>query len=63
MRTFTTVHRPKDHRALFDGGELGPFPTEIDLARALLERGVDLKKYAHESRGNEGLCVVQWWLA
>ena len=61
---FVTVHRPKQHSAgttLLCTDLVEPKPTEVELVRALYQKGICIKAYEYyDNRGNEKFSVICW---
>jgi len=53
--------KPREHRAMYDGNEYGPMPTEIQLVQELKQKGIDIKDFTCvKSDGYDNICVSIW---
>lgn len=59
---FKTFHKTKNHWAIVGNEKIGPFTTEVDLARALVPKA-NLQEFNYEAAKNEDVIEITWWKA
>lgn len=56
---FKTFHKPKNHWAIVENEKIGPFTTEVDLARALASKA-NLQEFNYEATKNKDIIEITW---
>ena len=57
---FVTISEPKKHKYIINGVSSFSFPTEVHLARSLINKNICLKNYDAKSEGDEKYLITTW---